>query len=368
VCLRCGEGHHARVCPQNHRAGGDRREAPGRGAVAQASQPARQRLGPTEQLPVATREQGHEAASGEARLEVAPGRSGVEPPPPPPAYRIPTRQRNHLGEQPPRRGTRAPSPPPVDAVAVRLPARMRLGERERSPPPPPPPPSSPPHLLEVVGSSSRAAPRGRATEGAGAAGRHDPEPQRLGAAGHGARVAEEWRAEIRGEARAGQVRHDRRVESVFVSRTAVVDAAEGALRYAMVAFAAGSRAYITLNEAGAALVARVSRAEDNFTVHRSSPRDFLFVFTSRRVRDEVLAVDAAHGRDFPCASRRGTDSYKPCIAGSGSVPISSSRACQRTRGTAPLPPLSSPPMRGWSAWERRRPAQKILAVPSGGLD
>jgi hypothetical protein len=77
-----------------------------------------------------------------------------------------------------------------------------------------------------------------------------------------------------------------------------VDAAEEALRYALVAFTAGSRAYIPLYEAGAALVARVPRAEDNFTVHRSSPGDFLFVCTSRRVRDEILAADAAHGRDF----------------------------------------------------------------------
>ncbi|KAK1695394.1 hypothetical protein QYE76_012091 [Lolium multiflorum] len=300
VCLRCGdEGHHARACPQSRRAEGDRREAPGRGAGPQGEQPARQRLGPPEQLPVATREQGRGVASGDARVEVAPGRSGVEPPPlPPPAYRIPARQRSNLDEHPPRRDTRASSPPPVDAATGRLPARMRLGVRERSPPPPPPPTSSPPPLLEVVGSSTRAAPRGRATEDAGLAGRQGSEPPELGFAGLGASATDERRADPRGAARAGQVRHDREVEAVFVSRTAEVDGAEGALRYALVAFAAGSRAYITLSEAGAALVARVPRSEDNFTVHRSSPGDFLFVFTSRHVRDEVLAVDAAHGRDF----------------------------------------------------------------------
>ncbi|KAM0829984.1 hypothetical protein ACQ4PT_066522 [Festuca glaucescens] len=80
--------------------------------------------------------------------------------------------------------------------------------------------------------------------------------------------------------------------------TAEVDVAEDALRYALVAFVAGSRAYVTLSEARAALVARVPRAEDNITVHRSRPGDFLFVCSSRRVRDEVLAADAAHGRDF----------------------------------------------------------------------
>ncbi|KAM0879327.1 hypothetical protein ACQ4PT_034306 [Festuca glaucescens] len=271
----------------NRRVGGERREAQGRGAVAQAGQAAHQRLGPREQLLAVDRELGRGAASEqEDRVEVAPGRNGVESPPE--VYRIPARQRVGLVEQPPRQGVRAPSPPPVEVVVTRLPARMRLGERERSPPPPPPPPPAPlPHVLEAVGSSSRAAPHGRA------AGR-EPEPRRLGA-----RAEEERHTDVRGEARTGLGRHGhKRVESVFISRTAEVDVAKDALRYAFVAFVAGSRAYVTLSEARAALVARVPRAEDNITVHRSRPGDFLFVCSSRRVRDEVLAVDAAHGRDF----------------------------------------------------------------------
>ncbi|KAM0822111.1 hypothetical protein ACQ4PT_071712 [Festuca glaucescens] len=155
VCLRCGEeGHHARACPQNRRAGDDRREAQGRGAAAHAGQPAHQRLGPREHVPEAAvvQERGS-SSSREARVELALGRAPVDSARE--AYRIPARQRVGLGAEMPRHGVRAPSPLPVDTVDMRLPARMRLGEREReqSQPPPPPPP-----VQEAAGSSSRQAP------------------------------------------------------------------------------------------------------------------------------------------------------------------------------------------------------------------
>jgi hypothetical protein len=88
------------------------------------------------------------------------------------------------------------------------------------------------------------------------------------------------------------------VGRVFIPRSEEIDAAEGALRYALVAFVSVKRAYVTLSEAGTALAERVPRADDNFTVHRSWPADFLFVCSSRRVGDEILAADALRGRDF----------------------------------------------------------------------
>ncbi|KAM0899968.1 hypothetical protein ACQ4PT_020947 [Festuca glaucescens] len=104
----------------------------------------------------------------------------------------------------------------------------------------------------------------------------------------------------RASSRSGRERSPHRpaVESVFIPRSAEIDTAEAALRYAIVAFVSRKRAYIPPSEAGAALAARVPRAKDNFTVHRAWPADFLFVCSSRRVRDEVMAADAAHGRDF----------------------------------------------------------------------
>ncbi|KAK1693301.1 hypothetical protein QYE76_009998 [Lolium multiflorum] len=302
VCLRCGdEGHHARACPQNRRAGGDRREAQHRGSVVQEGQPAHQRQGVAEQPPPVSRERGSSSASEHvAHVEAAPGGSGVEPPPPPARYRIPARQRCVFDAQPLHQSTREESPPPVDAETARLPARLRLGVRGRSPPPPslPPPPPPPPLVLETVGSSLRAA-RGKAVVHEEVAERRRPVQRDPGAARQGASDVEFRRARPRGEARGGQERRGHQAaESVFVARTAEVDGAEEALRYALVAFVAGSRAYIPLGEAGAALVARVPRAEDNFTVHRSGPGDFLFVCSSRRVHDEIMAGDAAHGRDF----------------------------------------------------------------------
>ncbi|KAM0877561.1 hypothetical protein ACQ4PT_035398 [Festuca glaucescens] len=297
VCLRCGEeGHHARACPQNRRVGGDRREAQGRGTAAPVGQSVQQRLGPREQLPAAAVAQERGALSGqEARVEVAPGRTAVEPSRE--AYRIPARQRAGLDAQLPRQGLRTPSPPPVELAGTRLPARMRLGvrERERSPPPPPPPPP----VQEAVGASSRVAPRERPA-GGGSPRRRALESRRQDAASLEAwDVAEQCVAarQARDESRS---RRDQRartaeVESVFVSRSEEINVAEAALRYARMAFVSWSRAYIPMSEAGAALAARVPRAEDNFTVHRSWPADFLFVCSSRRVRDEIMAADAAHG-------------------------------------------------------------------------
>ncbi|KAM0837396.1 hypothetical protein ACQ4PT_061688 [Festuca glaucescens] len=160
VCLRYGEeGHHERVCPQNHRAGGDRREAHGRGTAAPVGQSAHQRLGPREQLPAAVVVQERGASSGqEARVDVASGRTAVEPTRE--AYRIPARQRAGLDAQLPRQGLRTSSPPPVEFAGTRLPARMRLGVREREQSPPPPPP-----VQEATGSSSRKAPHERPASG-----------------------------------------------------------------------------------------------------------------------------------------------------------------------------------------------------------
>ncbi|KAM0912281.1 hypothetical protein ACQ4PT_012961 [Festuca glaucescens] len=196
VCLRCGEkGHHARACPQNCRAGGDRRGERGLGPVAPSGLPAHQRLGPRKLEPAtAAGRNSSPPVSHELRLEGgarnAPELHVVEVRA---RYRIPAHQRLGLGSSPPRRA-RTPSPPPVQSG-------------------------------EII-------------------------------------------------------------------------AAEAALRYALVAFVSGKRAYVTLSEAGAALAERVPRAEDNFTVHRSRPVDFLFVCISRRVRDEIMAADAAHGHDF----------------------------------------------------------------------
>uniref|UniRef100_A0ACD5YE76 Uncharacterized protein n=1 Tax=Avena sativa TaxID=4498 RepID=A0ACD5YE76_AVESA len=58
------------------------------------------------------------------------------------------------------------------------------------------------------------------------------------------------------------------------------------------------RSNVSLIEAGAAVAAQVPRAEDNFTMHRSWPADFLLVCSSRRVRDDVVAAGVVDGRGF----------------------------------------------------------------------
>uniref|UniRef100_A0ACD5TKI7 Uncharacterized protein n=1 Tax=Avena sativa TaxID=4498 RepID=A0ACD5TKI7_AVESA len=88
------------------------------------------------------------------------------------------------------------------------------------------------------------------------------------------------------------------METVILPRSTEIVAAEGALRWALVAFVSGQRSSISLIEAGAAVAARVPRAEDNFTVHRSWPADFLVVCSSRRVRDDVMAAGVVDGRGF----------------------------------------------------------------------
>ncbi|KAM0910367.1 hypothetical protein ACQ4PT_014200 [Festuca glaucescens] len=269
VCLRCGEeGHHARSCPQNRRAGGDRRGGRGQGPLAPSGLPAHQRLGPWEPEPAAAAARPQTPlASRELRVEGGAGNTPELPVEPVRArYRIPAHQRLGLVTSPPCR-VRSPSPPPVESAGSRIPAHQRL--RGRDPPAPPP-------VREATGSSSRPPARERSA-GAGSRDR---------GAATGSRPRQEGLAR-------GAV-----VDKVFVPRSDEINAAEAALRYALVAFVSGKRAYITLSEAGVALAARVPRVEENFTVHRSWPADFLFVCSSRRVRDEIMAADAAHGRDF----------------------------------------------------------------------
>ncbi|KAM0911173.1 hypothetical protein ACQ4PT_013676 [Festuca glaucescens] len=288
VCLRCGEeGHHARECPQNRRAGGDRRGGRGHGPVV----PVHQRLGPRvqERVTDATRDV-VPPDNGEPRVEAGTSAPAQE------RYRIPAHQRLGLGAPQLHRSARSPSPPPVESVGSRIPAHQRLGERGRDQPPPPP-------VQEAAGSSSRHAARGRPAggglSGRGASAARSPAADRNASPARSPRPTADVH-DGRASSRSGREKMPRwaAVESVFVPRSGEINAAEAALRYALVAFVSGKRAYIPLSEAGAALAARVPRAEDNFTVHRAWPADFLFVCSSRRVRDEVMAADATHGRDF----------------------------------------------------------------------
>jgi hypothetical protein len=88
------------------------------------------------------------------------------------------------------------------------------------------------------------------------------------------------------------------VERVFLPRSAEVDAAESALRWGLVAFVSGQRDHVTLSEAGGAISAHVPLVEDNFTIHRHWPSDFLIKCGSQRVRDEVAAAGIVDGRGF----------------------------------------------------------------------
>ncbi|KAM0858336.1 hypothetical protein ACQ4PT_047890 [Festuca glaucescens] len=303
VCLRCGEeGHHARSCPQNRRAGGDHRGGRGQGPLAPSGLPAHQRLGPREPEPAAAVAWTQTPpASRELRVESGAGNTPELPVEPVQArYRIPAHQRLGLVTSPPRRA-RSPSPPPVESAWSRLPAHQRL--RGRDPPAPPP-------VREAAGSSSRLPARersaGAGSRGRGAtAGERTRDARESGSADHYPRLAEDTR--IRGGRSGSRPRQEGLargavVDKVFVPRSDEINAAEAAMRYALVAFVSGKRTYITLSEASAAVAARVPRAEDNFTVHRLWPADFLFVYSSRRVRDEIMAADTAHGRDFSLRS------------------------------------------------------------------
>ncbi|KAM0913650.1 hypothetical protein ACQ4PT_012028 [Festuca glaucescens] len=296
VCLRCGEeGHHARACPQNRR--GER----GLGPVAPSGLPAHQRLGPRELEPATTAGRSFSPpVSREPRVE---GGAGKAPELPVEEgqlrYRIPAHQRLGLGSSPPRR-VRTPSPAPVESAGSRIPAHQRARGRARRHPPP---------TRETAGSSSCPPVRGR-SPGAGSRGRGDAAGERPRDAcdARGSDSAERYPrpaedAHIHGGRSGSRPRQESSargvvVGRVFVPRSEEITAAEAVLRYALVAFVSGKRAYVTLSEAGAALAERVPRAADNFTVHRSWPADFLFVCSSRRVRDEVMAADAAHGCDF----------------------------------------------------------------------
>jgi hypothetical protein len=88
------------------------------------------------------------------------------------------------------------------------------------------------------------------------------------------------------------------LERVFLPRSSELDAAEDALRWGLVAFVSGQRSHVSLSEAGGAIAARVPLAEDNFSIHRHWPSDFLIKCGSRRVRDEVAAAGVVDGRGF----------------------------------------------------------------------
>ncbi|KAM0841266.1 hypothetical protein ACQ4PT_059114 [Festuca glaucescens] len=288
VCLRCGEeGHHARECPQNRRVGGDRRGGRGHGPVVRAHQ----RLGPWEPERVADAARDvAPPASHEPRVEAGTLAPAQE------RYRIPAHQRLGLGAPQLHRAARTPSPPSVESVGSRIPAHQRLGERGQDQPPPPP-------VQEAVGSSSRHAARGR-PPGGGLSGRGTSAARSPAADRHVSPARSPRPMAVvhggRASSRPGREKASRgaAVETVFVPRSGEINAAEAALQYALVAFVSGKRAYIPLSEAGAALAARVPQAEDNFTVHRAWPADFLFVCSNWHVQDEVMAADAAHGRDF----------------------------------------------------------------------
>ncbi|KAK1611453.1 hypothetical protein QYE76_035126 [Lolium multiflorum] len=288
VCLRCGEeGHHARACPQNRQAGGDRRGGPGAGLGF----PTQQRPGP--------RGQGRAEASAHGAVPpVADLHVEAEPATPVPEavhdrYQIHAHQRLGLGAP---QVQRPEPPPPPPHAGARAPVHQHLGELGRDQPPPPP-------VLEEVGSSSRQAARGRPMDvDSSRRGRELVRSPSAGRGGSPSRPSHSRGEPHRQLAGARSERTDpprvQKVNSVFVPRSAEVDATEAALRYAVVGFVSGTQAYIPLSEAGAALVEKVPRAEDNFTIHRSWPGDFMFVCGSRRVCDEVLAADAAQGHDF----------------------------------------------------------------------
>ncbi|KAM0835444.1 hypothetical protein ACQ4PT_062936 [Festuca glaucescens] len=314
VCLRCGEeGHHARACPQNRRAGGDRRGERGAGPAAPAGLPAHQRLGPRDPAPAAAAERNPSPDGRDRRVEG--GGSGKDPMLPVEEarlrYRIPAHQRLGLGLSPPRRvrtpspprRAHMPSPPPVESVGSRLAAQQGARGGDMAAPPlardaARPSSSRPP----ARGRSSSAGPRGgggaeedgsrdtraaRDTRRPGSSERRRPLATGLnhgGGAGTSSRQENLARGSVVGR--------------VFIPRSEEIAAAEGALRYALVAFVSGKRAYVTLSEASTALAERVPRAANNFMVHRSWPADFLFVCSSRRVRDEIMVADAARGRDF----------------------------------------------------------------------
>jgi hypothetical protein len=97
--------------------------------------------------------------------------------------------------------------------------------------------------------------------------------------------------DVAAAARAGSSR-------VFLPRSPEINTAEAALRWSLVAFVSGQLPFVTLSEAGGAISAKVSMAEDNFTVHRHWPSDFLIRCSSRCVRDAVAAAGVVDGRGF----------------------------------------------------------------------
>jgi hypothetical protein len=70
------------------------------------------------------------------------------------------------------------------------------------------------------------------------------------------------------------------------------------MRWGLVAFVSQQRTHATLSKAGGAISAHVPLAEDNFTIHRHWPSDFLVLCGSRRIRDEVAAAGIVDGRGF----------------------------------------------------------------------
>jgi hypothetical protein len=86
--------------------------------------------------------------------------------------------------------------------------------------------------------------------------------------------------------------------SMYLPRSTELDVAESALRWGLVAFFSGQRPSVSPSKAGGAISTMVPRVDDNFSIHRHWPSDFLVMCSSRRVRDEVAATGVVDGRGF----------------------------------------------------------------------
>ncbi|CAM0906138.1 unnamed protein product [Alopecurus aequalis] len=294
VCLRCRkEGHHAKDCEEPRAP-----QAPWQaGGAARPAVEARRAVDVERRGPVHTRI-GPRGAAPAAPTRRVPAVSGP---------RVPVHQR--IGDGAP------PLPPPSSvgsaAPVARVPAHLRLGAREQ---PPLAPMEGPPlrrsavevEALREVGESSRQGAR-RAAPAARLDGRTrgdhagdlgpppgfdvvdsspspPPSPRRESDAGR-------LRMEVQGDA-------PPRREAVFIPRSAEIAAAEDALRWGLVAFMTGRRSRVPPREVLEAVERKIPRAGGNFSVHVHWPSDFLLVFGSRRIRDEVLTAGEIHGDGF----------------------------------------------------------------------
>ncbi|KAM0926107.1 hypothetical protein ACQ4PT_003923 [Festuca glaucescens] len=364
ACFNCTRTCHISAeCTYetNRRAGGDRRGGRGQGPAAPTGLPAHQRLGPRKLEPaaVAARTQAP-PASRELRVEGGAGNAPKLPMEPVRArYRIPAHQRLGLETSPPRRA-RAPSPPPVESVGSSIHAHQRLGGRDL-PAPHPLQEVAPPPAREAAGLSSRPPARDRSV-GAGPRGRGAAVGERTvggaGSADRYPRSAEDIRicgGRLGSRPRQEGLARGAVVNKVFVPRSDEINAAEAALRYALVAFVSGKRAYVTLSEASAALTARVPRAECTAHGRRISCSSAAARECGMKSWRRTRRMDVTS----PSVSRLGTASSKRCSAECATAHISSSRACLRMLGTTRRPRRCSAPTHGSSVWERRRQTEKI---------